>query len=302
MNCRATGVQVSGYIGVGGLVGWTRGRLTDCEVAGVVNGAFSVGGLTGVTFWGEDIRRCRADVTVRGINRVAGLVGTCTLGNIHWCSARGDVEGATDVGGLVGCSEGGVITNCYASGAVAGNSCVGGLLGRNAMSCDCSAGAYPGEVIHCYATGRVAGAEETGGLVGADDDCLVQGTFWDIETSGIQRSDEGTGLTTAELQALGTFIDAGWTFAGPSDVKGVQEFWVMRGAASYPRPAWEMVAGDYDGDEAVDLRDFARLARRWRGKDSGFWMGGTDLTGDGIIDGQDLRALCSQWPVEAWNR
>jgi hypothetical protein len=302
VNCRAVRVQVSGHTGVGGLVGWTWGSIIDCEVSGVVQGAYSVGGLTGVAFWGEDTRRCRADVTVRGVNRVGGLVGNCTLTGLHWCSASGDVEGTTHVGGLVGCCQGGVVTNCYATGAACGLSRVGGLLGRNAMSCDCSSGAFPGEVVHCYATGRVTGEEETGGLVGFDEDCIVRGAFWDIETCGTTSSAEGTGLTTAELQTQRTFTDAGWDFTPPSGSEDAEEYWVMRGSASYPQLAWEVVAGDYDGDDAVDLRDFAMLARRWRAKDWGFWADGTDLTGDGIVDGRDLRALCGRWPVVAWGR
>ena len=302
VDCRASGVRVSGHMGVGGLVGWTRGGIIDCEVSGWVQGSYSVGGLTGVTFWGEDIRRCRADVTVSGINRIGGLVGNCTLGGIHWCSASGDVEGSIHVGGLVGCSEGGTITNCCASGAAIGVSRVGGLLGRNAMSCDCSSGALPSQVVHCYATGYVAGEEETGGLVGLQEECLVQECFWDIQTSGTTSSAEGTGLTTAELQTPHTFTDANWDFAPQSESEGAEEYWVMRGTASYPQAAWEVVIGDYDGDDAVDLRDFAWLARRWRSKDWGFRADGTDLTGDGVVDGRDLRALCSQWPVAAWGR
>jgi hypothetical protein len=203
---------------------------------------------------------------------------------------------------LVGCCQGGVITNCYATGAAAGLSRVGGLLGRNAMSCDCSSGAFPGEVVNCYATGFVTGEEETGGLVGFDEDCIVRGAFWDIETCGTTSSAEGTGLTTAELQTQRTFTDANWNFAAPSGSEDVEEYWVMRGSGSYPQLAWEVVAGDYDGDNAVDLRDFATLARRWRGKDWGFRANGTDLTGDGVVDGRDLSALCGRWPVVAWGR
>lgn len=299
LDCRVVDARVTGHMGVGGLVGWTRGGIVGCEVTGVVRGAFSVGGLTGVTFWGEDIRNCRTYVIVTGTNRVGGLVGSCTLASIHWCSASGSVEGAANVGGLLGCSEGGVVTNCYATASVTGGSYVGGLVGRNALSCDCSAGALPGEIIHCYATGLVTGADQTGGLVGDDDDCLVQDAFWDIETSGLKRSDGGMGLTTAELESQHTFVSGHWDFV-PQSASG--DYWVMRGSGRYPRPAWEIVVGDYDNDGAVNLRDFAALALHWRMRDADFWMGGTDLTGDERIDALDLQALCRPWPVEAWDR
>lgn len=299
VNCHVVGARVTGYMGVGGLVGWTRGGIVGCEVTGVVRGAYSVGGLTGVTFWGDDIRSCRAHVTVTGANRVGGLVGNCTLASIHWCAASGSVEGAGNVGGLLGCSEGGVVTNCYAAASVKGDSYIGGLVGRNALSCDCSAGALPGEIIHCYATGVVRGADYTGGLVGDNDEGLVQDAFWDIETSGLKHSDGGTGLTTAELQSQHTFVGGHWDFL-PQSESG--DYWVMRGKANYPRPAWEIVVGDYDNDGAVDLRDFALLASHWRMRDSDFWVDGTDLTGDEYIGALDLQALGRRWPVEAWDR
>lgn len=68
-----------------------------------------------------------------------------------------------------------------------------------------------GEIIDCYSTGAVTGSEEAylGGFCGGNwgdiDEC-----FWDTETSGLDTSDGGTGMTTLEMKDWETFSDAHW--------------------------------------------------------------------------------------------
>jgi hypothetical protein len=111
-----------------------------------------------------------------------------------------------------------VLTYCYATGSVAGISAVGGLVGF-----------YPGEITSC---------------------------FWDMETSGTETSDGGTGLTTAEMKTLSTFAREGWDFGTP--------VWVYY-TNDYPRLAWEPTfpIGDLNHDKVVDFLDFAILAEHW---------------------------------------
>jgi hypothetical protein len=293
-QCRVVRARVTGHMGVGGLIGWNQGAIEGCAVTGDVVGVYSVGGLTGVTFWCDDIRNCRADVTVAGHKRVGGLVGNCALAAIRWCSASGHVEGHSDVGGLVGCNEGGELSNSYAVGPVIGTEAVGGLLGRNALSCDCSAGALPGEVSHCYAIGPVRGTAQAGGLVGRNEACLVARCFWDTETSGLTHSGGGTGLATAALQSLQTFIDAHWDFAPKTSS---QDYWVLCGTGAYPRPAWQIVPGDWDTDGDVDWCDFSLLARRWSRPRSICWQTADDRRSHGRADFGDLETLGRHWLV-----
>ena len=104
------------------------------------------------------------------------------------------------VGGLVGSNEGGSLNYCYATGTVSGVRMVGGLAGEN----------Y-GSMAFCYSTGSVSGTGDyIGGLVG--DGMTATSCFWDTQTSGQTSSSGGTGKTTAEMQTLATFLDAGWDF------------------------------------------------------------------------------------------
>ena len=110
-------------------------------------------------------------------------------------------------GGLCGDNYG-LIRNCYSTSSVEGNRFIGGLVGWN-----------EGTVDSCYATGVVLShrREQIGGLVGFLDtyqaDGMVKWSFWDVEASGQQASDGGTGLPTGQLPTAQTFRDAGWDFA-----------------------------------------------------------------------------------------
>lgn len=291
-RCRVEGGHVRGYSSVGVLVGWNQGEISWCEVTGTVSGKYSVGGLAGTTFWGQDIHHCQADVTVVGVNRVGGLTGNCALAAIAWCSSSGTVEGYDYVGGFAGSSEGGLLSNSYSTACVTGTARVGGFLGQNSWSCDCSAGAYPAELTFCYAIGRVGGTSQTGGLVGSDDSCIVFSSFWDIETSGLTHSDSGTPSTTAELHMQQTYLDANWDFTPKTDSN---DYWIIREGQGYPIPAWQIVEGDFNGDTIVDLKDFGVLAQSWQAKSEEFHHGGANLAGDACIDARDLRVLCRHW-------
>ncbi len=291
-NCHVLRTAVTGHMGVGGLVGWNQGAMIRCSATGVVTGALSVGGLVGVTFWGDPVTECYADTHVRGTIRAGGLAGNCSLAEIHWCSADGEVEGDTDVGGFVGRTEGGIVINCYATASARGSTYVGGFAGRNDRSCDCSSGALPGEITQCYATGPVCGETYVGGLVGLNDDSIIQRSFWDIDSTGQNDDHGGTGLTTAAMRQPQTFVDAHWDF-GLHTSHGC--FWIVRCAPSYPKFAWQLVPGDFDEDGDIDVQDFSRLARRWKTPASSFWSGGTDLTGDAMVDASDVALFCQSW-------
>ena len=51
-------------------------------------------------------------------------------------------------------------------------------------------------------------------------------SFWDIGTSGQTESAGGTGLTTAEMQDIEIFLDAGWDFIDETD-NGTDDTWFM---------------------------------------------------------------------------
>ena len=147
-----------------------------------------------------------ASGNVSGTNYVGGLVGYMPIGGAISASyASGNVTAAGfDDGGLVGyMSTNSVsypsITNSYATGTVAGTASVGGLVGA----------LVNGSITNSYSAGAVTGTVSPGGLVGASaSGTTIANSFWNVTTSGLSTSSGGTGMTTAQMQALADFTSA----------------------------------------------------------------------------------------------
>jgi hypothetical protein len=201
-NLGVEGINITGGYCAGGLVGYTyQGTITACYATGTVNGSISAGGLVGYNSGDSNITTCYA---------------TCT------------VTGNSSVGGLVGVNYGS-ISNCYSTGAVSGTLYyVGGLVGYNG-----------GSIINCYSTGAVSGFSNVGGLLGYNEGCSITTSFWDVNTSGQATSDGGEGKTTAEMQDINIFFNAGWDF--------VNTWKMCTCGADYPRLRWQCPAYLYSG-------------------------------------------------------
>ena len=201
----AVNITVTGGNGVGGLVGFNHGTVSNCYCSANVTGNKTTGGLAG------------------------GSGGTGILRN---CCFMGNVTGYDKVGGLAGsCSYGGTVTDCYSTGNVIGYDDVGGLVGDNAK----------GTVSNSYSTGRVSSDEDVGGLVGYLFMGDVLNSFWDIETSGQATSHGGTGKTTAEMQDITTFSGATWditTVANPG-TRNPSYIWNIVDDETYPFLSWQ---------------------------------------------------------------
>ena len=169
-------------------------------------------------------------VGITGGDSVGGLVGYNNDGVISNCYTTGAVNGNSEygcIGGLVGVN-GGTITACYATDSVSGNYDVGGLVGVNG-----------GTITACYATGAVSGSGNyVGGLVGDNWGDIITACFWDIETSGQTSSVGGTGKTTAEMQNIDTFLNAGWDFVGET-ANGTEDIWTICEGINYPKFTWQ---------------------------------------------------------------
>ena len=259
VNCYSSG-DVSGGRSVGGLVAQNAYILRDSCSTATVTGDRNVGGLVGnnivISGTTGSIRNCHATGNVIGDSAVGGLLGDNSEGaSITNSYATGSVTGETDIGGLVG-GNWGNLSNSYATGSVTGNEWVGGLAGQNSHT-----------VSNSYATGNVTGNEQAGGLLGSNDEGLVSNSyatgsvtgnywfgglvgldtgtvtncFWDIEISGLPFSDGGTGKTTAEMQDIATFLDAGWSIisvANP-DQRDSDYAWNMVDLVTYPLLSWQ---------------------------------------------------------------
>ena len=188
--------------GVGGLVGYNRGTVSNCYAMTNVTGDWNVGGLVG-----------RNDGTVSN------------------CYVTGTVTGRGSVGGLVGDSHEGTVSDSYSINSVSGNSSVGGLVGSH----------YDATVKKCYSAGSVAGTSSVGGLVGHNLEGTVSDSFWDIQTSGQATSAGGVGKTTAQMKSVATFSGAGWniTAVANPDIRNSFYTWNIVDARTYPFLSWQ---------------------------------------------------------------
>ncbi|HNY76642.1 MAG: GLUG motif-containing protein [Sedimentisphaerales bacterium] len=167
------------------------------------------------------------NASVTGTGDDIGLLAAHSAGLVANCYSKGNVAGSNSVGGLIGYGCGYTL-NCYGLGTIAGNRYVGGLMGAN----------YGG-VSNCYSTAEVTEASSAdrrgpgpGGLIGHNCSSVVH-SFWDAEVSGITSGIYGTGLKTADMKEMATYLDAGWDFVDES-ANGTTDVWQMPPSGGYP--------------------------------------------------------------------
>ncbi len=291
-NSYATGAVGGGdYARVGGLVGYnaSAGTITNSFATGAVAGArTNLGGLVGANFGA--ITSSYATGTVNGgyLAYVGGLVGY-NNGSVSDSYATGAVSGGNyaEVGGLVGHNDpGGTITDSFATGAVAGSygNNLGGLVGANygAISNAYATGAVNdpsvgdganigglvgsnnGSVSESYATGAVSGGAYAGGLVGYNQRFgAITASFWNTDVSGAtygvggdrsERQNSYTGETTAQLETLSTFTNAGWNI---DDQGGTGATWRIYDGATAPLLRSFLTPLDLTGSSASSVYDAA---------------------------------------------
>ena len=179
-------VDITGYSGVGSLVGENSGTVINSYSTGSVTGNNVVGGLVGDNNFGS-VSNSYSTGNVTGDHYVGGLVGHNEGGNVSNSYSTGSVTGTWQVGGLVGDNYG-TVSNSYAAGNVTGEECdAGGLVGINT-----------GTVSNSYSTGSsVTGDLNIGGLVGSNfgtisdsySSCNVTG---DLQVGGLVGWNYGT--------------------------------------------------------------------------------------------------------------
>ena len=186
-NCSVSGT-VDGAAGVGGLAGLTAGTITDSSSTATVRGQIGVGGLVGATAGGGRIEQSHTAGEVFQVNRnisgmtnrsmIGGLVGEVRVGTtVSDSDSASRITALSDgyvIGGLAGVNRG-TITHSYAAGEpVAGLRWVGGLVGIN-----------QGTIDRSYASRDVtASSMQFGGLVGVND-----GSITNSYATGLVHSD-----------------------------------------------------------------------------------------------------------------
>jgi hypothetical protein len=264
--------DVSGYLGVGGLVGTTNSAsIYHSSASGNVSGTDAmIGGLLGDAYvWLEpellpnpEVVHCFATGDVHSdVGKVGGLIGNACVGLIQNCFATGLVTGGSELGGLIGCFEGEgigpkIVSGCFATGIVQGQAnSIGGLIGdcRRIFVQDCYAmgdtssasGSYVGgligsggyKAVRCYSTGTASGTSDVGGLFGESYSDRTYLCCWDRDTSGTTVSADGIDKSTAEMMSRDTF--KGWG----------DDVWVLDDGHDYPHLVWEQAAGEPIVDE-----------------------------------------------------
>ncbi len=233
----------------GGLVGILRGHISSSFASGNVTTMNSVsGGLVGQSGFNGNIAFSYATGSVRGREKVGGLVGELGGVEISYSYATGNVDGSDRVGGLFGYLIGDVViaNNVYATGSVTGESSVGGLAGYVQR--------YPFNAV--YSIGQVTGGTDAGGLIGGSGISNlgqpILPNYWDISTSKQESSWAGIGLRTSQLQGCawggnvvsGAPLDTDCSYQGQeifpidqwsgSRKGGIQSGWIFSPANEYP--------------------------------------------------------------------
>ncbi len=199
---------------IGALVGYLGGRR---DRYWNVSGCYAEGGV------------------IAGVGSyIGGLVGATRAGRVSMCYSTAYVLGGDSVGGVVGYNGQqhhkylGQVYNCYSTGRVLGSTGVGGLVGDN-----------EGEIYNCYSAGSVSGDANAGGLIGAgvpswdEFGAQVIGSFWDVDSSGVETSAGGVGKTTEQMQMASTFV--GWR---------CDPVWTIDEGDDYPHLIWEDMPGE----------------------------------------------------------
>lgn len=297
LNCCSTGVITGGTYStdLGGLVGINGdGVISNCYSTATVSGgdySEGLGGMVGQNV--GNISKCYSKGAVtggKGSLYVGGLVGENYYnGCISKCYSKSDVTSgkfSISLGGLIGDNHyGDSISDCYSTGYVTGGdySSLGGLVGTNGAD---------GSISNCFSTGTVSCSftfSGMGGLVGENAGIISSSYF--LVTSGPSNG-YGTPLTDAQMKQQSSFV--GWDFVWEI-INGPNDIWAICEGVSYPEPAWQFVVGDSDNDKDVDFVDFSTMGLKWQQSDSNLYCGGSDLTGDGLVDLADLAEIAEHW-------
>ena len=184
-HCANTG-SLSGFTGIGGVVGLNAGTVKNCELSehfGNVALEY-VGGIVGINSNGGTISKCTTDAgkTISGNNHLGGITGwnlkggTLT-GNENYATVNASGKDNSDyaaVGGIAGQNSGTIVLqkdSSTKSRSVSGakGAGVGGLVGINESDGQIQVpgtGGTSGEIIVVSNKVTVQGYEQVGGIVG----------------------------------------------------------------------------------------------------------------------------------------
>lgn len=170
-NCKVILDEESKIIGnkyVGGVCGWTRDDIINCQVESLGDDSYIlgnnyVGGVAGRVNSDLDISNCNVKCSVYGEYYVGGLFGTIEESDstiLNSCSYTGKIVGKDFVGGIVGYMNyvDVIFLSCKVDADINGENSIGGL---------CGSGPSASKAIACYTKGTITSEYYPGGLFGS---------------------------------------------------------------------------------------------------------------------------------------
>ena len=158
-NISVSNINITAEDSVGGIVGKSSTQIPDSSVTkGKINGIQYLGGIVGYLYNEAVIKKCYADIEIKGTSNIGGIAGYVPSGKIEQCYAIGILEGSGSyVGGIVGnlkyIKDNIGMYNCFSTASLSGNDYVGGIAGQISSA----------DMYNCYAIGKIIGS---GGNVG----------------------------------------------------------------------------------------------------------------------------------------
>jgi hypothetical protein len=189
-------------------------------------------GLFGLTVGAHISNLGVTNTQITGQNGAGGLAGAVFGTGVSGCYTSGHVTAKAYSGGLAGGVFLCLIDNCYSLAIVTADTGAGGLAG----------GAETCTLNTCYSAGEVTGSVQVGGLLGYGSGAMANGCFWDRQTSGLDTSAGGTGITTSQMHTLAVLSCAQWDFETET-INGTADHWDLDGSGvynqGYPFLSWQ---------------------------------------------------------------
>lgn len=208
---------------VGGIAGYSDGKISGCTVSGSITGNYQVAGIVAYMDGNASspISNCTfSSGTVTATNGPAAGISCLSNNGIANCSNNGTIQGKDEIGGILASGGSSSVTGCTNTGAVTGHNCIGGIVGicRNAVSTisNCTnnghitatgsnAGGIAGRFVgyssiltisNCINTGTIEGAGTVGGIAGYTKSNEKTLTYLNCSNSGsiISTGDGAGGL------------------------------------------------------------------------------------------------------------
>ncbi|MGL1903755.1 MAG: cadherin-like domain-containing protein [Fibrobacterales bacterium] len=250
--------------------------------------------------------------------RYVGLFGNIENATIQNLGVIGNVSGEAYVGMLVGqVGESSLIIRTFSGGIVSRGNVLGGLVGENLGRIQKSystatvqggngigglVGYNDNSIWRCYSSGLVLGDGRVGGLTSyTSRDGRVSSSYWNVEVSGQNTSDGGTGLTSSEMLDSNSYywdFENTWEIIQGQSYPGIQivddaPFGISDSHDSIPQDYNfdQFLSNDIDvetGAASATVSTFAEYARINSTRDSVYlyyFMGVTTINTDTIISG-----------------